>query len=105
MAGGLDPRRLFRLDGSPSKRQRRIRSEQTREGLERARARGTKLGRPSVDPAVRDRIVQLRSEGMTFAAIAALLNGEGVPRQQAGAQWWASTVQAIIRAAERDGAA
>jgi DNA invertase Pin-like site-specific DNA recombinase len=71
-------------------------SERTRIGLRAARQSGRTIGRPAVvdDPDLRERIVQMRTEGMTLQAIADRLNAEGVPTVRGGAKWRHSSVQA-----------
>jgi peptidoglycan hydrolase-like protein with peptidoglycan-binding domain/DNA invertase Pin-like site-specific DNA recombinase len=70
--------------------------ERTRKGLAAARASGAATGRPAVSdvPALKERIVVMRSEGMTLQAIADQLNDEGVPTVRGGAKWRPSSVQA-----------
>ncbi len=70
--------------------------ERTRKGLAAARARGVNTGRPAVKdvPALKDRIVAMRAEGMTLQAIADQLNAEGVPTVRGGERWRPSSVQA-----------
>jgi DNA invertase Pin-like site-specific DNA recombinase len=74
---------------------RRI-AEQTKKGLAAARARRASTGRPAVEdlPALKERIVEMRKEGMTLQAIADQLNAEGVPTLRGGAEWRPSSVQA-----------
>jgi DNA invertase Pin-like site-specific DNA recombinase len=71
-------------------------SERTRNGLEAARRNGRSTGRPAVSdhPALKERILQMRSEGMTLQAIADRFNEEGVPTVRGGAKWRHSSVQA-----------
>jgi DNA invertase Pin-like site-specific DNA recombinase len=71
-------------------------SERTRRGLQAARRNGRTSGRPAVvdDPGLRDRIAQMRAQGMTLQAIADRLNAEGVPTVRGGAKWRHSSVQA-----------
>src|ERR1019366_4715681 len=45
------------------------------------------------------RMRDLRAQGRTFDAIAAALNGEGVPTRTAGRRWFGSTVAKIMRRA------
>lgn len=73
---------------------RRI-ADQTRKGLAAARARRGSTGRPAVEdrPALKERIVEMRNEGMTLQAIADRLNAEGVPTLRGGSQWRPSSVQ------------
>jgi DNA invertase Pin-like site-specific DNA recombinase len=70
--------------------------ERTRKGLAAARAKGRTTGRASVSdvPALKERIMAMRSEGMTLQAIADRLNEEGVPTLRGGKQWRPSSVQA-----------
>jgi DNA invertase Pin-like site-specific DNA recombinase len=44
--------------------ERRMTRERVNAGLARAKANGTKLGRPTIGPAVEKRIRSLRAEGM-----------------------------------------
>jgi DNA invertase Pin-like site-specific DNA recombinase len=74
---------------------RRI-AEQTKNGLAAARARRATTGRPAVEdiPALKDRIVAMRQDGMTLQAIADQLNNENTPTLRGGTQWRPSSVQA-----------
>jgi DNA invertase Pin-like site-specific DNA recombinase/peptidoglycan hydrolase-like protein with peptidoglycan-binding domain len=71
-------------------------AEQTRKGLAAARARRGTTGRPAVEdrPALKERIVAMRNEGMTLQAIADRLNDERVPTLRGGSEWRPSSVQA-----------
>lgn len=71
-------------------------ADQTRKGLAAARARRAATGRPAVEdvPALKQRIVAMRNDGMTLQAIADRLNAEGVPTLRGGAHWRPSSVQA-----------
>jgi DNA invertase Pin-like site-specific DNA recombinase len=73
-------------------------SERTRNGLQAARKRGKSTGRRAVtdDPDLRERITQMRAQGMTLQAIADRLNEEGVPTVRGGAKWRHSSVQAAV---------
>ena len=54
-------------------------------------------GRPvAVPEAVVARIHHLRSEGLSFARIAALLDADGVPTCHGGERWWPSTVRFVL---------
>ena len=69
----------------------------TRDALTAVRARGAKLGRPTnVDPNTVQTIQMLRAADLSFAAIAAALNGRDVPTAQGGAKWYGSTVKAVL---------
>jgi DNA invertase Pin-like site-specific DNA recombinase len=69
--------------------------ERTRKGLEAARNM-RRSGRPAVSdrPSLKQRISDMRAEGMTLQAIADTLNAEGVPTLRGGAEWRPSSVQA-----------
>jgi DNA invertase Pin-like site-specific DNA recombinase len=71
-------------------------SERTLKGLRAARGNGRDVGRPAVvdDPGLRERITEMRTQGMTLQAIADRLNDEGVPTVRGGAMWRHSSVQA-----------
>jgi DNA invertase Pin-like site-specific DNA recombinase/peptidoglycan hydrolase-like protein with peptidoglycan-binding domain len=70
--------------------------ERTRKGLAAAKARGATTGRAAVGdvPELKERIVAMRSEGMTLQAIADELNAAGVPTIRGGKKWRPSSVQA-----------
>ena len=72
--------------------------ENTRKGLAAARAKRAATGRPAVEdlPALKERIVAMRSEGMTLQAIADQLNEEGIPTVRGGQKWRPSSVQAAV---------
>jgi DNA invertase Pin-like site-specific DNA recombinase len=74
---------------------RRI-AEQTKKGLAAARARRATTGRPAVAdiPALKQRIVAMRQDGMTLQAIADQLNQQNIPTLRGGTQWRPSSVQA-----------
>jgi peptidoglycan hydrolase-like protein with peptidoglycan-binding domain/DNA invertase Pin-like site-specific DNA recombinase len=78
--------------------ERRRLFENTRKGLAAARARRAATGRPAVEdlPALKERIVAMRSEGMTLQAIADQLNEEGIPTVRGGQKWRPSSVQAAV---------
>jgi DNA invertase Pin-like site-specific DNA recombinase len=78
--GGLEQRKL---------------EERTRKGLEAARHM-RRSGRPAVSdrPSLKQRIADMRAQGMTLQAIADTLNAEGVPTLRGGAEWRPSSVQA-----------
>jgi DNA invertase Pin-like site-specific DNA recombinase len=69
--------------------------ERTRKGLEAARST-RRSGRPAVSdqPSLKQRIAEMRAQGMTLQAIADTLNAEGVPTLRGGAEWRPSSVQA-----------
>jgi peptidoglycan hydrolase-like protein with peptidoglycan-binding domain/DNA invertase Pin-like site-specific DNA recombinase len=72
--------------------------ESTRKGLEAATPRRAAAGLPAVEdvPALKQRILDMRGEGMTLQAIADQLNEEGVPTMRGGALWRPSSVQAAL---------
>jgi peptidoglycan hydrolase-like protein with peptidoglycan-binding domain/DNA invertase Pin-like site-specific DNA recombinase len=72
--------------------------ERTRKGVAAARARRTTAGLPPVEdvPALKQRILDMRAEGLTLQAIADQLNEEGVPTLRGGQMWRPSSVQAAL---------
>jgi hypothetical protein len=62
------------------------------------RAQSRKLGRPeALDPEILRRIRMERAAGKTLGQIARSLNASRAPTAHGGAQWWPSTVRAILR--------
>ena len=68
---------MFQLCGVFAELERSIIQERVRAGLERARAKGTTLGRPRTDPKIEAKIRQLAAKGMGKGKIARTL-GIGV---------------------------
>ncbi len=60
---------MFTIIGTMAQLERDIIRERVKAGLERARARGVRLGRPTV-PAGSDHVVRLRSQGLSLGEIA-----------------------------------
>jgi hypothetical protein len=62
------------------------------------RVKPVTLGRPRVlSPGLADYIRGEREAGRSFRQIAAELNDRRVPTAHGGAQWWPSTVRAVLR--------
>jgi DNA invertase Pin-like site-specific DNA recombinase len=77
--------------------ERRLIGQRTKEALAQKKAQGVVLGRPRLLPVkVRRDIERQRAKNRTLAAIAADLNKREVPTAQGGAQWWPSTVRAVL---------
>ncbi|WP_375481981.1 recombinase family protein [uncultured Mycobacterium sp.] len=78
--------------------ERRKISERTKEGLAKARKAGKRLGRPPrIDPAVANRIVDMRMrDGLSANAIAAELTRLCVPAPGGGAKWYPTTVRDVF---------
>lgn len=79
-------------------------SARTKSALEVVRRNGSKSGRKIGNPNFRripsdveSRILELRSEGMTYRGIAELLNGEDVPTAQGGKRWHPATVSNVVQ--------
>jgi DNA invertase Pin-like site-specific DNA recombinase len=67
--------------------------ERTKAALSIKRAQGVRLGRPpQLDPTLRARIIEMRSRGMTFQAIASCLNRSGISGAHGG-RWHPTSVR------------
>jgi DNA invertase Pin-like site-specific DNA recombinase len=90
--GRLVAKALATVGGS----ERKTLMQRTRKGLEAARLAQRSAGQPAVSdpPALKQRIADMRADGMTLQAIADTLNAEGVPTLRGGALWRPSSVQA-----------
>jgi DNA invertase Pin-like site-specific DNA recombinase len=80
--------------------ERKMIGERTRAALAVKRAQGTRLGRPQqLTPEIVERIINDRSEGVSWSAIARSLNEEAVPTAQGGKAWYPATVRKVALAA------
>lgn len=98
--GGL----IANVMASVAEWERRVIGQRTKDALGIVRANGSKSGRPIGNPNFRPvpseiaaRICRLRSEGMSYTAIAATLNAEQVPTAQGGAAWYGPTVRNVVK--------
>jgi len=81
--------------------ERRLIGRRTKDALAAKRRAGIRLGRRSTLSATTvERIVRERQTGSTLKAIADKLNVDGVTTGQGGRCWRASSVSAVLRAAE-----
>lgn len=98
-AGG---RLVANVLGSVAEWERAIIRERTRDALQARKAAGARLGRPVVLPQqVRERVAELRSQGLSLRGVAAQLTTEGVPTATGG-DWHASTVRKVLGSLELD---
>lgn len=67
----------------------------TKDGLAALRAQGKPISRAAVEdrPDLKARIATMRTGGLTYQAIADVLNDEGIPTLRGGATWRVSSVQ------------
>ncbi|GGF13032.1 recombinase family protein [Williamsia phyllosphaerae] len=81
--------------------ERELIRERTRAAAAAAKARGVKLGRPRmVTTAVARQIVELREQGLSYAAVAAALAEAGELSPAGRPTWQASTVRRICKSIE-----
>lgn len=77
--------------------ERQLIGARTTAALAQLKAQGRRLGRPrTIDQAVVDRIVAARHAGESVSGIARALNSDLVPTARGGAQWYPSTVRAVL---------
>lgn len=78
--------------------ERRIIGERTTLALDQVRARGVALGRPTVhSPEAVAVVTAMRGQGASLRQVARALNDARVPTAQGGREWYASTVNAVLR--------
>ncbi len=71
-------------------------SERTKAALSVKRSQGVRLGRPPVLRAdVKERVQELRAEGLSLQAIASLLNEDGIPGAHGG-RWHTTSVRRAL---------
>lgn len=88
---------LFQMQAIFAELERNLIKARTREALAALKARGVRLGRPSVlPPEVTARIVGERVGGeKTWREIADGLNADLVPTAHGGIQWWPATARKV----------
>jgi DNA invertase Pin-like site-specific DNA recombinase len=98
----LSGRLLLELLAVFSAHERRMIRERTRAALAQKRARGERTGHPVALPdELRQRIVQMRADGMSQSAIARQLQAEQVPTARGGT-WYQSTVAHVLASVRLD---
>ena len=76
--------------------ERELIGDRTRDALSAVKARGTRLGRPTVISSEARAIIRaMRRRGTSYREIAAALDAANVPTPQGGRRWYASTVRII----------
>jgi DNA invertase Pin-like site-specific DNA recombinase len=71
--------------------------ERCRDASKAKKARGQRVGGVAQTPkTVAVKVAKMRSTGATLSAIAESLNAQGVPTARGGAQWYASSVKALL---------
>ena len=90
---------VARLIAEIAELEREMIAERTSEALQAKKLQGARLGVPDsvrVPDLVRGRIVALRNQGQTYAAICRLLESDGIPTARGKATWFPSTVQGVL---------
>jgi hypothetical protein len=75
----------------------RLIAERRQAARARARPAASPGRRPTIAPEIVERIRTKRASGRSFGQIARELNARQVPTAHGGAQWWPSTVRAVLR--------
>ncbi len=95
-------RMLFSMLGVLAEWERGVIAERTSAALQAKKAAGARLGRPvELSAEARQRVRELRADGLTMRATAAQLNAEAVARPRGG-QWNATAVSRAERADRLD---
>ena len=82
--------------------EREVIAERTSDALQALKANGHQLGTPRhlrIPAEVRERIVQLRAEGLTYGSICSRLQAEAIPTARGQSVWYPSTVQKVLDSA------
>ena len=77
-------------------------SERQREKHDSLRRAERPRGRPSAPRELADRLLSLRRDGLTLAAIADRLNEERTPTPQGGRRWYAASVSSVVKTRARE---
>lgn len=96
-------RAMFTTQGAFAELERDLIRQRTREALAARKAAGVRLGRPRQMPAATAaRVLALRAQGLTLAAVAEQLTAEGVPTVRGGSRWYSSSVHSTLASAALD---
>jgi DNA invertase Pin-like site-specific DNA recombinase len=90
---------VARIMGEIAELEREVTSERTSEALQTKKLQGARLGIPDsvrVPTAVRERIIELRDQGATYAAICKSLEAAGIRTARGKLTWYPSTIQAVL---------
>jgi len=82
--------------------EREVIAERTSDALQALKANGHQLGTPRhlrIPAEVRERIVQLRAEALTYGSICSRLQAEDIPTARGQSVWYPSTVQKVLDSA------
>jgi DNA invertase Pin-like site-specific DNA recombinase len=88
-------RLVLNIMSSLSEWEREMISIRTREALAAKKLRGESVGRPGMEPKLKERILKMRKSGATFQAIADKLNDEQVPTAYGAEKWHMQTVRGV----------
>lgn len=88
---------------STARFERRLNGQRTRDGMAQRKAEGKHIGRKrQLPPETVERIKAARASGASMAKIATGLNEDGIATSQGGAEWYPSSVKAVLDSMTRE---
>lgn len=82
---------------SAAQYERELIGARTREGMAQRKSEGVQMGRPrTMGSATVDKIMKMRSAGLSMGKIADTLNEDGIATAHGGVRWYAATIKRVL---------